>query len=116
MRRSTDRAILEKKPSTRLSQEPCFGVNTRVKRPSGGEPPVGFFGNVRRMVVEDQLDGGIGRISGVKLLEETNELARSMAISDAGVDLAGEQVDPGQQAQRAVALIFMIACPARLRP
>jgi hypothetical protein len=26
---------LEKNPSTRLSQEPCFGVNTKVKRPSG---------------------------------------------------------------------------------
>ena len=33
--RSIDRAILEKKPSTRLSQEPCFGVNTKVKRPFG---------------------------------------------------------------------------------
>src|SRR5277367_6351294 len=33
--RSTDRAILEKKPSTRFSHEPCFGVNTKVKRPSG---------------------------------------------------------------------------------
>jgi hypothetical protein len=28
-------AILEKKPSARLSQEPCFGVNTKEKRPSG---------------------------------------------------------------------------------
>jgi len=35
MWRSTDRAILEKSPSIRLSQEPCFGVNTKVKRPSG---------------------------------------------------------------------------------
>ena len=24
----------EKKPSTGLSQEPCFGVNTKLKRPS----------------------------------------------------------------------------------
>ena len=34
MRRRTERAIFEKKPSTRLSQEPCFGVNTKLKRPS----------------------------------------------------------------------------------
>src|ERR1700732_1892375 len=33
--RSIDRAILEKNPSTRLSQEPCLGVNTSEKRPSG---------------------------------------------------------------------------------
>jgi hypothetical protein len=32
--RRTERAIFEKKPSTRLSQEPCFDVNTKLKRPS----------------------------------------------------------------------------------
>ena len=32
---STDRAAPAKKPSTRLSQEPCLGVNTTLKRPSG---------------------------------------------------------------------------------
>jgi hypothetical protein len=30
-----ERAALEKKSSTRFSQEPCFGVNTMEKRPSG---------------------------------------------------------------------------------
>jgi hypothetical protein len=35
MTRTTERASLEKKPSTRLSQEPCFGVRTKVRRPSG---------------------------------------------------------------------------------
>src|SRR5271165_6335582 len=33
--RSTERAIFEKNPSMRLSHEPCLGVNTKVKRPSG---------------------------------------------------------------------------------
>jgi hypothetical protein len=28
-----ERPSLEKKPSTRLSQEPCVGVNTNSKRP-----------------------------------------------------------------------------------
>ena len=32
---SIERAILDKKPSTRLSQEPCLGVNTNENRPSG---------------------------------------------------------------------------------
>lgn len=35
MWRSMERAILGKNPSTRLSQEPCLGVNTNEKRPSG---------------------------------------------------------------------------------
>jgi len=34
MWRSMERAILEKKPSTRLSHEPCLGVNTKQNRPS----------------------------------------------------------------------------------
>ena len=33
--RGAERASLQKKPSTRLSQEPCFGVKTKMKRPSG---------------------------------------------------------------------------------
>src|SRR6201995_4741381 len=39
-----------------------------------------------------------------------------MAIFEAGVNLAGEQVDPGEQAQRAMTLVFMITRPARMRP
>src|SRR5437763_16885194 len=33
--RSTERASLEKKPSMRLSHDPCVGVNVKVKRPMG---------------------------------------------------------------------------------
>src|SRR5580704_12163171 len=33
--RSTERVSLEKKPSTRLSQEPCLGVKVNLKRPAG---------------------------------------------------------------------------------
>src|SRR6266446_4153149 len=33
--RESPRAALAKNPSTRLSQEPCLGVNTNRKRPSG---------------------------------------------------------------------------------
>jgi len=33
MWRRTERASLEKKPSTRFSQEPCLGVKVNSKRP-----------------------------------------------------------------------------------
>ena len=33
--RRTERANLEKKPSIRLSQEPCLGVKVKSKRPGG---------------------------------------------------------------------------------
>ena len=35
MWRRTARANLEKKPSIRLSQEPCLGVKVKSKRPGG---------------------------------------------------------------------------------
>ena len=61
MRRRTERAIFEKKkPSTRLSQEPCW-VKT-----SGS--PSALFGerlsvwDMRRMIVEDDLESRVGRI------------------------------------------------------
>ena len=67
--RRTERANLEKKPSIRLSQEPCLGVKRgKVEaawRP-GVEPGSGFPRNVCGMVVEDQLDRGTGRIGGIE--------------------------------------------------
>jgi hypothetical protein len=62
------------------------------------------------MVVEEQFDARIGRIGGVKPLEEADEFARPIAILDTGMHLAGQQIDPGQQAQRAMTFVFMIAC------
>jgi hypothetical protein len=38
------------------------------------------------MIVEDDLDSCVGRIGGVELLEEADELTRAMAIFDAGVN------------------------------
>ena len=80
-----------------------------------GEPSFGFLGNVRGMIVEDQLDRRVGWIGGVEKLEEFDEFAAAVAILDQSVNRAGEQVDAGQQADRAVALIFMIAREGRVR-
>src|ERR1700733_9692561 len=82
----------------------------------GGKPRLGFFGDVRGMVVEDQLDGGLCRVSGVEFLEKADKLSRTMTIFDAGVNLARQQVDPGEQAQRAMALVFMVPRPTGMRP
>ena len=43
------------------------------------------------MIVEDQLDRCIGRISGVEELEEFDEFAAAIAILDQGVNLAGDE-------------------------
>ena len=68
------------------------------------------------MIVEDQLDRGMGRISRVEQPEKFDELAAAMAILDESMDLAGKQVDPGQQTDRAVALIFVVAREGRVLP
>src|SRR5579864_4463494 len=73
------------------------------------DPGSGLFGDVRGMIVEDQLDRGVGRIGGVEEFEEFNEFAAAMAILDERMDLAGDKIDAGQQADRAVALVFMLA-------
>jgi hypothetical protein len=51
---------------------------------------------VREVIVEDQLDRGVGRIGGVDKLEEFDEFAAAMAIPDQGMDLAVKQVDAAQ--------------------
>ena len=37
-----------------------------------------------------------------------------MTILDQRMDLAGDEVDAGQQADRAVALVFMLTCEGRM--
>src|SRR6202049_487298 len=65
------------------------------------------------MIVEDELDGGTGWIGDVKKLEEFDELWAAVAILDKSVDLAGEQINPRQQTERAMALVLVIAREGR---
>ena len=48
------------------------------------------------MIVQDQLDAGVRRIGGIQHLEEADELARAMAILDAGMHVAGKQINAGK--------------------
>ena len=64
---------------------------------SSGKPSSGFFGDVRGMIVEDQLDRCVGRIGGVEKLEEFDEFAAAMAILDQRMDLAGDEVMPASK-------------------
>src|SRR5947208_7837746 len=81
---------------------------------SGGEPSFGFSRNVRGMIVENQLDCGAGRIGDIKKLEEFDELSAAVAVSDEGMNLPGEQINSGQQAERAMALVLMITREGRV--
>src|SRR5947207_13511553 len=66
------------------------------------------------MIVEDQLDRGRGRIGRIDKLEKLHELAAAMAVARQGMYLPADQIDPGEQADRAVALVFMVARKTRM--
>jgi hypothetical protein len=90
-------------------------VKVNSKRPAGfGERSSGLLGDVGGMIVEYQLDRRTGRIGGIEKLEEFDEFAAAMAILDQSVNLTGEQIDAGQQADRAITLIFVIAREGRM--
>ena len=98
-----EEALDEIEPGAVLGREGKLEAAGRL----GSEPGSGFSRDVCGMIVEDQLDRGAGGISGVEKLEEFDELPAAMAVPDQGVDLAGEQIDPGQQAERAMAFVLI---------
>src|ERR1700737_2954298 len=93
MWRSTERASLEKKPSTGLTPGPCLGVKGNSARPIG-EPNLGLLGGVWEMIVEDQLDRSMGRIGGIDELEEFDEFVAAVAVLEGRVNLAGGKINP----------------------
>ena len=48
------------------------------------------------MIVEDQLDRRVGRISGINELEKFDEFAAAVAIPDQGMNLSGKQINARQ--------------------
>jgi hypothetical protein len=54
--------------------------------------------DVRGVIVENQLDRRVGRTGGIEQFEEFDELAAAVAVPDQGMDFAGDQIDPSQQA------------------
>ena len=67
-------------------------------------------------IVRSVLNRGVGRIGGIEKLEEFDELSAAMAVSDESVDLASEQINPSQQAERTMAFVLMIASQVACTP
>ena len=98
-----EEALDEIEPRTMLGREGKLEASRR----SSVEPGCCFSRYVRGMIIEDQLDRGAGRISGVETLEEFDELPAAVAVFDERMNLAGKQVDSGQQAQRAMTFVLV---------
>ena len=105
-----EEALDEIEPRTMLGREGKLEASRR----SSVEPGCCFSRYVRGMIIEDQLDRGAGRISGVETLEEFDELPAAVAVSDERMDLPGKQVDSGQQAQRAMTFVLVIPRQGRV--
>src|SRR5438132_1701635 len=67
------------------------------------EPACGLARDMGGMVVENDLDCGVGGVGGVEELEKLDEFAAAVAFLDEGMDVTSEQ------GQRAVALVLVIA-------
>lgn len=80
----------------------------------GFEPSSRLLGRVGGMIVEDHPDFGGRRIGRVEELEERDELAGAVAFLDARVDRAGQEIDAGEQAQRTMAFVLVIAGEGRM--
>src|ERR1700719_1731885 len=74
-----------------------------------GKPARGFARDMGGMVVENDLDRGIGGGDRVEELEKLDEFAATVAFLDQGMDVTGEQIDTRHQGQGAAALVFVIA-------
>ena len=58
------------------------------------KPARGLARDMGGMVVENDLDRGVGGVGGVEQLETLDEFAAAVAFLDQGMDVTGEQIDP----------------------
>src|ERR1700726_4425557 len=78
-----------------------------------GEPARGLARDMGGMVVENNLDRGVGGGGGVKKLEKLNECTTAVAFLDQSVDVTGEQIDARHQGEGAVAFVLVITHDGR---
>jgi hypothetical protein len=68
----------EAEPGAMRGREGEFDAMCRLL----GDPGSGLFGDVRGMIVEDQLDRRVSRIGGAEELEEFDEFAAATTVPD----------------------------------
>src|SRR5438045_8689729 len=71
-----------------------------------GEPACGLARDMGGMVVENDLDGGVGGVGRVEEVEKLDEFANAVAFLDQGMDVTGEQIDTGHKGPGAVAIVL----------
>src|SRR5437868_14990282 len=105
-----EEALNQVEPGAVLGREGEFEA---MRRPLG-KPGCGLPRDVGGMIVEDQLNRGRGRIGRIDKFEKLNELAAAMAVAHQGMHLPADEIDPGKQADRAMAFVFVVARKTRM--
>src|SRR5258708_5754396 len=76
---------------------------------AGCQKGLGFLGDVRRMVVQNDPYGAVGRIVLVQILKQSDKFAAAMSPLNARSNVALVQVQRRQNRTCSEALVFMIA-------
>src|SRR5450759_4541445 len=79
---------------------------------AGSEQSSGLFGNVRRLIIQDDPDGAIRRVVSVEILEQGDEFAAAVPALNAGCDMALMQIQRRENRARSKALVLMIPAHA----
>lgn len=74
-----------------------------------GEEGHGLLRDMRRMVVENHPDDSLRWVVGVNLLEQCDEFDTAVPILDMGKDMAGVEIDAGQDRHSAVTNILVVS-------
>src|SRR6478672_13694461 len=95
MWRRTERASLEKKALDEIEPGAVLGSEGELEPAPGliGEPSSRLPGDMRGMIVEDQVDRLVGWVGGIEDLQELDKLAAAVTVLDQGVNLAGHQIE-----------------------
>ena len=103
------RLILEKRVSTRLSHEPCFrGMNINEPVRPGGQIRPRFFRDVGGVVVQNNADGGLGRVTGIDLLEKGDEFPSPVFFVHLGNDASILKVERCQDGDGPQSLVLVV--------
>src|SRR6266851_653388 len=76
---------------------------------SGSEVGLSLFGDMRRMVIQNNSKGAVSRIVLIEILEQSDEFSAAMSPLNAGCDVTLVQIQRREDRTRSKAFVFVIA-------
>src|SRR6202049_2190484 len=76
---------------------------------AGSKEGSGLLGDMRRMIVQNDSDGAVGRVVLVEILEQSNEFPAAMSPLDTSGDMPLVQIQRREDRTRPKTFVFVIA-------